>query len=239
MSDFTWMGWLTHEAINHRNIHIYSSALVVLFLIIVTLIIHWPLKRLEERVIPSDKTSFINIFEAAVEGILSLMEGIIGPDAPKYFPLMGTLFIYIFLCNILALIPGFVPPTDNINTNLACSITVFVYYNYMGIKSHGWKGYLKHFMGPIVWLGPLMLVIELIGHLVRPVSLSLRLFGNITGDHLVLGIFSGLTPILVPVLFLALGLFVSFIQAFVFTLLSMIYVNLATAHEDHEEEHAH
>jgi len=133
----------------------------------------------------------------------------------------------------LGLIPGFLPPTDNINTNLAIALTVFVYYHIMGIKAHGVKNYLKHFMGPILWLGPLMIVIELIGHCVRPISLSLRLFGNITGDHLVLGIFSGLVPILVPVVFMALGLFVSFIQAFVFSLLSMIYINLATAHEEH------
>lgn len=233
MHDFTWFGLISHGKINHHNIHIFSAGLVVLFLIVSTLIIHRKLKRVEERLIPASKTTLVNLFETAVENILGLMEGILGHDAPKYLPLIGTLFIYIFLCNILALIPGFVPPTDNINTNVACSLTVFVYYHIMGIKAHGLKGYLKHFMGPILWLAPLMFVIELIGHCVRPVSLSLRLFGNITGDHLVLGIFSDLVPVLVPVAFLALGLFVSFIQAFVFSLLSMIYINLATAHEEH------
>ena len=233
MHDFSWFGLLSHGKINHHNIHIFSAGLVVLFLIVATLMVHRKLKRVEERLVPAPKTTFVNLFETAVENILGLMEGILGHDAPKYLPLIGTLFIYIFLCNVLALIPGFVPPTDNINTNLACSLTVFVYYHIMGIKAHGLKGYLKHFMGPILWLAPLIFVIELIGHCVRPVSLSLRLFGNITGDHLVLGIFSDLTPILVPVVFLALGLFVSFIQAFVFSLLSMIYINLATAHEEH------
>jgi F-type H+-transporting ATPase subunit a len=233
MHDFTWFGFLSHHKIDHHNIHIFSAGLVVLFLIVATLIVHRKLKRVEERLVPASKTTLVNLFETAVENILGLMEGILGHDAPKYLPLIGTLFIYIFLCNIMALIPGFLPPTDNINTNLAMSLTVFVYYHFMGIKSHGLKGYLKHFMGPILWLGPLVAVIELIGHCVRPVSLSLRLFGNITGDHLVLGIFSNLVPILVPVAFLALGLFVSFIQAFVFSLLSMIYINLATAHEEH------
>ena len=233
MHDFSWFGLLSHGKINHHNIHIFSAGLVVLFLIVATLMVHRKLKRVEERLVPAPKTTLVNLFETAVENILGLMEGILGHDAPKYLPLIGTLFIYIFLCNVLALIPGFVPPTDNINTNLACSLTVFVYYHIMGIKAHGLKGYLKHFMGPILWLAPLIFVIELIGHCVRPVSLSLRLFGNITGDHLVLGIFSDLTPILVPVVFLALGLFVSFIQAFVFSLLSMIYINLATAHEEH------
>ena len=233
MHDFSWFGLLSHGKINHHNIHIFSAGLVVLFLVVATLMVHRKLKRVEERLVPAPKTTLVNLFETAVENILGLMEGILGHDAPKYLPLIGTLFIYIFLCNVLALIPGFVPPTDNINTNLACSLTVFVYYHIMGIKAHGLKGYLKHFMGPILWLAPLIFVIELIGHCVRPVSLSLRLFGNITGDHLVLGIFSDLTPILVPVVFLALGLFVSFIQAFVFSLLSMIYINLATAHEEH------
>ncbi len=239
MHSFTWLGVLSGGRIDHHNIHIFSSALIVLFLTVVTLLIRGKLKKVEERLIPTAKTSLINIFEASVEGILSLMEGILGHDAPKYFPLIGTLFIYIFLCNALGLIPGFLPPTDNINTNFACAMTVFVYYNIMGIKAHGLKGYLRHFMGPILWLGPLVFVIEIIGHLVRPISLSLRLFGNITGDHLVLGIFSDLVPIGVPILFLALGLFVSFIQAFVFSLLSMIYIGLATAHEPVEEGSEH
>lgn len=239
MHDFTWLGVLSHERINHHNIHVYTAGLVVFFLIVATLLIHRKLKKVEERLVPSSKTSLINIFETAVEGILGLMEGIIGKDAPKYFPLIGAVFIYIFLCNIVGLIPGFVPPTDNINTNLAMSLTIFAYYNIMGVKAHGLVGYLKHFLGPILWLGPLMAVIELIGHLVRPVSLSLRLFGNITGDHLVLGIFSDLVPLLIPILFLALGLFVSFIQAFVYSLLSTIYISLATAHEHAEAHEGH
>ncbi len=232
MHDFSWLG-LISEKINHENIHVFTAGLVVLFLIIATLLARPRLKKIEERLVPEAKTSLPNIFEVAVENILGLMEGIIGHEAKQYFPLIGTIFIYIFLCNAVALIPGFVPPTDNINTNLAISLTVFVYYNYVGIRKQGFKNYLKHFLGPIIWLGPLMLVIELIGHLVRPVSLALRLFGNITGDHLVLGIFSTLTPILVPVIFLALGLFVSFIQAFVFSLLSTIYIGLAVALEEH------
>lgn len=232
MHDFTWLGYLSGGKIDHHNTHMYTAGLIVLFLIVITLLIHRKLKKVEERLVPESKSTFVNIFEVAVEGILGLMEGILGKDAPKYFPLIGTIFVYIFLSNAIGLIPGFLPPTDNINTNLAISLTVFVYYNVMGVWSHGLKNYLKHFMGPIWWLAILIFPIELIGHIVRPVSLSLRLFGNITGDHLVLGIFSGLVPLFVPILFMALGLFVSFIQAFVFSLLSMIYINLATAHEE-------
>jgi F-type H+-transporting ATPase subunit a len=103
-------------------------------------------------------------------------------------------------------------------------------YNYYGIKENGWV-YLKHFLGPMIYLAPLMLVIEIISHLVRPISLSLRLFWNMTGDHLVLGIFTDLTHIIIPVLFVGLGLFVSFLQAFIFTILSSIYISLSIAHE--------
>ena len=231
MHDFTWFG-LISDKITHHNIHVFTSGMVVLFIVIASFLAHRRLKNTEERLIPEGKTTLSNIFEAAVENILSLMEGVMGKGAEKFFPLIGSLFIYIFLCNMVALLPGFVPPTDNINTNFACAITVFVYYHYVGIRTHGIRNYLRHFAGPIIWLAPLMFVIEMIGHLVRPVSLSLRLFGNINGDHLVLGIFSDLVPVLVPVVFLALGLFVAFIQAFVFSLLSMIYIGLAAAHEE-------
>lgn len=232
---FTWLGFFSHEKIHEHNIHIFTAMLIVFFLMVATLLISKKLRRTEERIIPESKTTLTNIFETSVESILELMESIIGHDAEKYFPLIGSVFIYVFLCNLMGIIPGFLPPTDNINTNLAISLTVFVYYNVMGVKAHGLKNYLKHFLGPILWLGPLVGVIEIIGHAVRPISLSLRLFGNITGDHLVLGIFSDLVPVFVPVAFLALGLFVSFIQAFVFSLLSTIYIGLATAHE--EEHH--
>jgi F-type H+-transporting ATPase subunit a len=137
----------------------------------------------------------------------------------------------------VGLIPGVLPPTDNINTNLAIAVTVFIYYNAMGIKSHGLGGYLKHFLGPILCGGSACGGDR--GHRTcgRPVLLSLRLLGNIVGDHLVLGIFSDLVPFDRTCDFMALGLFVSFIQAFVFSLLSTIYIALATAHE-HEEGHA-
>ncbi len=231
MHQFTWFS-LISEKINHQNIHVFSAALVVLLIVVASFLAHRRLKRTDERLIPEGRTTLSNLFEVAVENILGLMQGIMGAEASRYFPLIGALFIYIFLCNLLSVIPGFLPPTDNINTNFACAITVFIYYHVMGIRTHGFKNYLKHFMGPIIWLAPLMFVIEIIGHLVRPVSLSLRLFGNITGDHLVLGIFSNLVPLFVPVIFMALALFVAFIQAFVFSLLSTIYIALATAHEE-------
>lgn len=236
MHEFTWIG-LFSDSITHRNIHVYTAAFVVVILGVLAIIYRLSLGSAEEELVPSPGFSLKNIFQITVEGILSLMEGVIGKDAKDYFPLIGTCFIYIFINNILGIIPGFVPATENVNTNLAMALTVFVYYNYMGIKKQGVKNYIKHFMGPIWWLAPLMLVIELISHLVRPISLSIRLFGNITGDHVVLGIFSGLVPLVIPVIFLALGIFVSFIQAFVFSLLSTVYLGLAVAHEEHADVH--
>jgi len=160
-----------------------------------------------------------------------LTEMVIGPhDAPKYFPLVGTLFVYIFASNLLGLIPGFLPPTDNLNTTLALGTFVFLFYNYIGFRSNG-VGYLKHFMGPVIWLAPLMFLIEMVSHIVRPISLGLRLRGNIYGDHMVLSIFTELTPWFVPVIFNALGVFVCFVQAFVFVLLTMVYISLSSSHD--------
>ena len=215
--------------LDHQPIHVITAAAVGLFLIVLAFFANRRLARTEQCLVPLDKLTPSTFFELLVESLLNLMEGVLGEEkAQKYFPLIGGLFTYIFFCNLVGLIPGLAPPTDNINTNAACAILVFIYYNYLGIKEQGFVNYLKHFMGPVIWLGPLMLVIELISHLVRPVSLSVRLFGNMTGDHLVLGVFSQLTPVLIPVIFLFLGLFISFIQAFVFSLLSIVYIGLAT-----------
>ena len=116
------------------------------------------------------------------------------------------------------------------NTAFAIGIFIFFTYNFLGIKENG-LAYLKHFLGPMLLLAPLMLPLEIISHVVRPMSLGLRLSGNMTGDHTVLGIFLDLVPYVVPVIFYGLGTFVSFVQAFVFTLLSMIYIAMATAHD--------
>lgn len=231
MSHFSWLGHLFK--VDHHHIHVAHAALTAALLTIFAVIAYLKLRHTEKSLVPSSKLGVASLFEVATESLLGLMEGIIGPEAKKFFPLIGALFIYIFVNNVLGVIPGFLPPTDNINTTLACGVTVFLYFNYVGIKEQGLWHYLKHFGGPVIFLAPLMFIIEFIGIMVRPVSLSLRLFGNMTGDHLVLGIFSDLVPLVVPVAFMALGIFVSFIQAFVFSLLSTIYVGLSLPHEEH------
>lgn len=189
------------------------------------------MKAPEGGIIPESRLSFRNFFEIAAEKLYAFTEMIIGPhDAPLYFPVVGTLFLFIFVSNLIGLVPGFIPSTENLNTTLALGLFVFVYYNFVGFKAHGAK-YLKHFLGPVLWLAPLMLIIELASHIFRPLSLALRLRGNIMGDHVVMGVFSSLIPYGLPVVFLALGLFVAFIQAFVFTLMTMVYISLSTSHD--------
>ncbi len=186
--------------------------------------------RQKTYIIPDQKFSARNLAELLVEHGRLFLRSVIGKEADHYFPLLATLFLFILVSNLLGLIPGFAPPSANINVNLACSIIVFLYYNYRGVKVNG-VAYIKHFMGPMLLLAPLMFAIELISHLVRPMSLSIRLFGNINGDHLVLEIFTELTKLLIPCLFISLGLLVSVIQALVFTLLSAIYISLSVAHD--------
>ncbi|MBI4509237.1 MAG: F0F1 ATP synthase subunit A [Deltaproteobacteria bacterium] len=187
----------------------------------------------QKAIVPPPKFNVRNLFEMFTDAVLSIAEGVMGKkSAAKYLPLIGSLALVIFFCNSLALIPGFTPPTDTLKTNLALAVVVFLATHYFGVKEHG-LAYFKHFMGPIWWLAPLMLPIELISHIARPASLSLRLMGNMASDHKVVAAFFTLVPLLVPVPFLVLGLLVVVVQTLVFCLLSMVYISMAVAHEDH------
>jgi F-type H+-transporting ATPase subunit a len=151
------------------------------------------------------------------------MVDITGEEGRKFFPLIATVFIYVATCNLIGLIPGFYPPTASINTTLSCALTVVIFTHVIGVKYHGAQ-YYKHFLGPVWWLIPIILPIEIISHLARILSLSIRLFGNITGHELVLGVLFVLAgAFLAPLPIMALGIFVSILQGFVFFLLSIIY----------------
>jgi len=165
-----------------------------------------------------------NVFEITVSGLDGMVTEIMGEKGKPYFPLIATLAFFIFVSNMLGLIPGFMPPTANLNTTAACAVIVFLLTHIIGLKEHG-LGYIKHFTGPVWWLSPLMLPIEIVGHLARPLSLSLRLFGNMTGHELVVLVLMFLVPVFVPVVMSIMGLLVAFIQAFVFALLAMIYLS--------------
>jgi F-type H+-transporting ATPase subunit a len=188
-----------------------------------------------EALVPSDRLTVRNIFELFTEMVLKFLDDIIGHRGREFLPLIGTLGFFIFFSNFLGLVPGFLPPTDNLNTTLACALVVFFATHYYGLKTHGIK-YLRHFLGPVLWLSPLMLPIEIISHLARVLSLSMRLFGNIMADHMLLSLTLA-APLILP-LFLSpmslfLGVFVSLIQTFIFMLLSMIYISLAVEESEH------
>ena len=189
----------------------------------------------EEALIPSDRFTLRNFLELVIEMVMKFLDDIIGHRGREFLPLIGTLALFILFSNLLGLIPGFLPPTDNLNTNVACALVVFFATHYYGLKTHGIK-YLRHFLGPVLWLSPLMLPIELISHLARVLSLSMRLFGNIMADHMLLGLTLA-APLILPLflspLSLALGVFVSLIQAFIFSLLAMIYISLAIEEGEH------
>ncbi|MGA7876114.1 MAG: F0F1 ATP synthase subunit A [Desulfoferrobacter sp.] len=164
-----------------------------------------------------------NFFETVIVGIENFMIDITGEEGRFAFPLIATLGFFILISNYMGMIPGFFAPTASINTTLACALIVVVFTHVIGVKFHGVK-YIKHFMGPIWWLTPLIMPIELIGHFARVLSLSIRLFGNIMGEELVLAILFFLAGLyLAPLPMMFLGLFTGFIQAFIFCLLSMMY----------------
>jgi|SRR5215813_6194283 len=171
-----------------------------------------------------------SLMELVVGGILEFMERVIGPHAKEHLPVIGGIVLFIVTANLLGIIPGLFTPTANINLTAGCAITVFLYYQYIGFRRHG-LAYLKQFTGPLWWLAPLMLPVELISHFIRPFTLALRLFANMEGHEIVLIIITLLVPIIAPLPMVFLGIFVSFIQGFVFMLLSMIYI--AGAEEEH------
>lgn len=183
-----------------------------------------------DPVVPDERLSVRNVLELMVEVVVGLSDSIIGKKGRRYISLFGSLFIFIIVANFLGLVPGFTPPTSSFFSNLSLGLVVFFAYHYFGVREHGLH-YFKQFLGPMLLLAPLFILIEFASHIFRPISLSIRLFGNMFGDHLVLEIFTNLTKVGIPVLFYVLGSLVSVIQAAVFTILSVIYVAMAISHE--------
>jgi F-type H+-transporting ATPase subunit a len=195
--------------------HVVHTWVVALILLI--------LAKMAARSVQMVPTGGQNFFETVLSGIEDFMVGITGEEGRFAFPLIATLGLFILFSNYMGMIPGFFAPTANINTTAACAIIVVVYTHVIGVRFHGVK-YVKHFMGPIWWLTPLILPIELIGHVARVLSLSIRLFGNVFGEELVLAILFFLAGLyLAPLPMMFLGLFTGFVQAFIFCLLSMMY----------------
>lgn len=179
------------------------------------------------RMVP---TKMQNFFELVVSGIEEFMVDITGEEGRWLFPIVATVFIYILACNLIGLVPGFFPPTASLNTTASCALVVVIFTHVIGIKYHGIK-YIKHFMGPVWWMVPIIMPIEIIGHVARILSLSFRLFGNMMGHELVLAILFALAgAFFAPLPIMALGIFVGLVQAFVFFLLSVMYFTGAMEH---------
>lgn len=176
---------------------------------------------------------FQQILELTVSGLKSLLHEIIGHDGDRFLYIIGGFAAFIFMSNIFGLFFFLQPPTANPNTTFALSITSFLYYNFQGIRTQGLLHYLKHFMGPIPWLAPIMFPIEVLSNFARILSLGMRLFGNIFGEHTATGIFMGLLPLVVPWPMMGLGIFGAFLQTFVFIMLTMVYISGAVAAEEH------
>ncbi|CAM2067839.1 F0F1 ATP synthase subunit A [Sulfidibacter corallicola] len=203
--------------------HVVAAGIVFLFLTILGFMV-----KSKVSLIPS---GLQQVIEVTLEGLLGMLDENIGPHGRKYLPLIGTLAFFIFMANFLGMVPSFSAATGNFNTTIACALIVFFYYNFEGLRENG-VGYLKHFMGPIPLLAPLMIPIEIIGHLARPFSLGVRLFGNISGEHIVVLVFyTQLFAWLVPVPLMVIGLFAAFLQTFVFIMLTMVYIAGAIAHD--------
>ena len=191
------------------------------------------LKGKDQGLVPPRKMNLRNFFEYTAESLYGMVEGAMGEhNAARFFPLIGALWMFILFGNLVALIPGFISPDDTLKTNVGLAILVFVLTHYYGVKEHG-LAYFKHFLGPSLALAPLMLPIELVSHIARPISLSVRLMGNMMADHKVVMSFFALVPLLVPLPFLLLGLLICLIQALVFTSLAMVYIGMAIEHEEH------
>jgi F-type H+-transporting ATPase subunit a len=172
-----------------------------------------------------------HIFELIHGFVAGEAEGQVGHDGHRHVLIFETLFIFLLVCNLIGLIPGFVSPTQIIYVPVGCALLAFLYYNVVGLQKNGLVKYAAHFAGPIWWLAPLMIPIEIIGHLARPLSLTIRLFANMYAGEQVTLVFLNLTFLAIPALFMGLHVFVALLQAYIFMLLTMIYVAGAVAEE--------
>ncbi|MCA9716499.1 MAG: F0F1 ATP synthase subunit A [Myxococcales bacterium] len=233
--------YMMFTATSFTLVHVAGALLAALFIIFLATRYRQSIQDPASKngVVPPRRFGLAAITDTFVEAVFNLSKDVMGEkNAAKFLPLTGTLALFIFCCNIQGLIPGFLPPTDTLKTNLGLALLVFLVYNFYGLKENG-VDYLLHFCGPKIggfpWMFPLFIPIEIISHIARPVSLSLRLTGNMVADHKVVGVVALMIPFLVPLPFLMLGTVVCIVQTLVFTLLTIIYIGLAVEH--HEEGH--
>ena len=216
----------------HAADHVVFSALITLIILVIGLIVRKSLS-------VENPGKFQIVLEDIVTFIVGVLEGNMGPRGRQYLALLGTLFVFILLGNLMGQVPGLGSPTSNINVPFGCAITLWLYYHWQGIRANGVVGYIKHFAvmpGVPLIMAPLIFVIEIISHLSRVLSLTLRLFGNIFGEHLVVLIIASIVPFILPLPIQFLGLIVGPLQAFIFLTLGAIYLTAATHVDHHGDE---
>jgi F-type H+-transporting ATPase subunit a len=225
--------WMMFDESGWTLTHVLTTFVVFLFVVWGALSFYRGLQSSDKGLVPPRKMNLRNFFEYTAESVYGMVEGAMGEhNAKRFFPLIGALWMFILFGNLIGLVPGFVTPNDTLKTNVGIALLVFLLTHYYGVKEHG-LSYFKHFLGPTPALAPLILPIELISHFARPLSLSVRLLGNMMADHKVVMSFFALVPILVPLPFMLLGLLVCLIQALVFCTLTMVYIGMAIEHEEH------
>jgi F-type H+-transporting ATPase subunit a len=224
----------------HSAEPLVSSLFVVGLILLLAVATRAKIANLDEAVIPDEKLSLRTFMEVFVNYFYGLMKDMMGATrAKRYFPVVGTLALFIFFSNLIGIIPGILPPTSSLNITAGCAGIVFILFNYYGIKENG-LGYFKHLMGPVWWLAPLIFPIELLSLIIRPITLAVRLMLNMAVDHLLVSIAFGIFALLLPVPILMLSTLVIAVQVLVFCLLTSIYITLATEHEEHDShDHAH
>src|SRR6185369_2423693 len=200
---FTWLHTLGH--LEGAWEHIGASVLVTLALVVFAIRVRGSLSNTEAAIVPDEGMTARNVAEWFVEAITGIAKSAIPEHPERYVPLLATFFVFILLGNLLGLVPGFAPPTSTFNITFALGCVSFGAYHAYGVKAQGLGNYLKHFMGPVLFIAPLMVVIEVFSHAFRPVSLGVRLYANMFADHTVIEIFTDLTRAVIPVAFYGLG----------------------------------
>jgi F-type H+-transporting ATPase subunit a len=239
----TWGMLGANYDIAHNPGHGAIAFLHVLFVLIlltgIALLTYSKVKDTDAALIPEEKLTIRTFCEVMVGAIYGMMKSMMGDKAARFFlPLIGTCGFFILFSNALGLVPFMAPPTSSMDVTLACGLIIFFATHIFGIREQGFVNYVKHFAGPILWLAPLMILIEVISHLVRPLSLAIRLMANMFADHAVLAAFftlasiAGLSGFLLPVPVLVLGSLVVVVQALVFCLLSTVYISMAIEHSE-------
>jgi F-type H+-transporting ATPase subunit a len=202
-----------------------AMQVLVVFLLVVGMVI------LRRSLSVENPGKFQQVMEVVVQFIQGTSEEIIGHGSSRYVAMLGTLGLFVALCNLLGLIPTLQTPTAHIQVTLGCAVAAFLYYNFQGVRQHGVIGYLKHLCGPMLAIAIIMFPIEVVGNLGRLLSLSVRLYANMMVGDLLETVFGGLIPILVPAVFMALHAFVSLLQAYIFMLLPAVYISMAVSEE--------